>query len=120
MATKLDTGISAGHRGLERMAAPQLVIDTRRRGPLSPEELASTAQKVQEKRNPASGVAPDWAITGVTSDAEIKSRAGQLAYSLAASAQLVASVLFLERRVAQLEDAARNSGAPHHRNVEKR
>jgi hypothetical protein len=55
MATKLDTGISAGHRGLEGMAAPQLVIDTRRRGPLSPEELASAAQKVREKRNPASG-----------------------------------------------------------------
>lgn len=88
---------------LERMAAPQLVIDTRRRGPLSPEELASTAQKVREKNNPASGVVPDWAITGATSDAEIKSRAAQIAYGLAVPAQLVATTLFLERRVAQLE-----------------
>jgi hypothetical protein len=37
---------------LERMAAPQLVLDTRRRGPLSPEELAQLAKKVQEKNNP--------------------------------------------------------------------
>jgi hypothetical protein len=105
---------------LERMAAPQLVIDTRRRGPLSPEELARRAKKARERNNPTSGVVANWAITGSTSDAEINSRAGQLAHSLAAPAQLVASVLFLERRVAQLEEAARNSAPVHLAKVERR
>ena len=31
---------------------PKLVIDTRRQGPLSPEELAKRAKKIREKNNP--------------------------------------------------------------------
>jgi hypothetical protein len=87
---------------------------------LTPQQLADTAQKIREKRNPTAGVAPDWAITGTTSDAEINARAGQVAYSLAVPVQLVSTILFLERRIAQLEEAARNSGVPHLASVEKR
>lgn len=83
---------------------PTLHIDTRQQGPLSPEELAKRAKDIQEKNHPASGVVPSWAITGATSDAEIKARAGQLSYSLAVPAPLVEKLLFLERRVAQLEE----------------
>lgn len=87
---------------------------------LTPDQLADAAKNIREKNNPGSGVLPAWAITGATSDAEIKARAGQLSYSLAVPAGLVTTILFLERRVAQLEEAARNSGAPHLASVEKR
>lgn len=88
---------------------------------LTPEQLADAAKKIREKNTPAaSGVVPNWPISGSTPDAEIKSRAAQIAYGVAVPAQLVATILFLERRVAQLEEAARNTGAPHLAKTEKR
>ena len=87
---------------------------------LTPEQLADAAKKIREKNTPVSGVVPNWPISGSTSDAELNSRAAQVAYGLAVPTQLVATVLFLERRVAQLEEAARNSGAPHLAKTEKR
>ena len=87
---------------------------------LTPEQLADAAKKIREKNTPASGVVPNWPISGSTSDAELNSRAGQIAYGIAVPTQLVATILFLERRVAQLEEAARNSGAPHLAKTEKR
>lgn len=88
---------------------------------LTPEQLAAAAKKIREKNTPtASGVVPNWPISGSTSDAELNSRAAQIAYGLAVPTQLVATILFLERRVAQLEEGARNSGAPHLAKTEKR
>lgn len=90
------------------------------RKPLTPAQLEEFRHKGAQSR---AGVNPgeEGPITELTSDKEINSRAALLAYSLAVPVHVIASNLFLERRVAQLESTNRNSGKPIHlKKVERR
>ena len=83
------------------------------RKPLTPAQLEEFRKKGAQSR---AGVNPgeEGSITELTSDQEINSRAARIAYNLAVPVHVIASNLFLERRVAQLESANRNSGKPIH------
>ena len=69
------------------------------------EKLAAKRKKDADERTAraAEQVALLAPIGPATSDQEIQQRAARLGYQLAVPAQLIASNLFLERRIARLE-----------------